>query len=1013
MMAAFFSGLRSRLLLLVLLSCVPSIFLTLNSCLEQSREATARAREEALRLVQLAAFQHERIIGETQRLLTTLAHLPEVRNRDTARCETLFADILKDSHWYANIMAFEPDGTSFASALPLASPVSAAGSKWFDETILRRSCAVGDLEIGLVSGRAVVVFCCPVLDENSQLDAILVASLDLAWLNDLVSGMKLPSGAAFTIRNAEGRILARYPNDGRWVGKMVADAPVFLAIKTDPNGGTAEAAGIDGVTRLYGFVPLRGGDGDPLFVSMGVPSQTISGPIRQRSLLNMVVLTVITLLALAGAWLVSHAFIVEPVESLLDATHRLASGDLETRTGWAETKGELGQLARHLDIMAANLQRRTREQMEAQEDADHWRRLSDSILRSAGEGIMGLDAQGHITFANLTCTRMLGWEPQKLIGRPIRRILGREHDVAVPVDYLQPAEDRCAGVDCTIPPIGGQCCGDDQVFWRHDGTSFPVDYVITPIEEDAGPSGFVLVFKDITTRKKTEEEHLRLITALEQSAEIILITDTEGSTQYANPAFERVTGYGHAEILGRRPDFLLSDRQDNAFFRIIQSTIRRGRMWNGRLTLMRKDHKSCEVEGSISPVFDASNQIINTVAVLRDVTHETRLEAQLHQAQKMEAIGTLAGGIAHDFNNILTAILGYTELTHEALLEGSHEKANLDHVLQAAQRARALVSRILAFSRQTEHEKKPTRLIPVIQETIGLLRGSLPSTIAISENLEAEEDTLLADATEMQQVLMNLCTNAAHAMRESGGVLDIALTTIELDKNNAAVFAGLEPGSYLKLTVQDTGHGMDRATLARIFDPYFTTKGMAEGTGLGLSVVHGIVKNHGGAVSAYSEPEHGSTFHVYLPRLGGDTPIEGKPTRSLPRGTERILFVDDEKAIVDLAREVMEQLGYTVTASMSSQEALDLFRAQPHSFDLVITDLTMPQLTGLSLTNEILRIRPDLPIILCTGFSEGIDRDRTRLLGIRRILKKPLLIRDLAEIIRQVLDEDIGESVNG
>jgi|GEM_PF-2541258 len=400
------------------------------------------------------------------------------------------------------------------------------------------------------------------------------------------------------------------------------------------------------------------------------------------------------------------------------------------------------------------------------------------------------------------------------------------------------------------------------------------------------------------------------------------------------------------------------------------------------------------------------NFLLDITDLKRAESERNQMEEQLRQARKMESLGTLAGGIAHDFNNILGAMMGYTELSLIGMPEGEKRRHNLEQVLKAGQRAKHLVQQILKFSRSSEQERRPIKIAPVIGETIKLLRATLPTTIEIRQNLAPESGSVMADPTQIHQLLMNLCSNAADSMRDRGGVLEVSLATLELDRDSAEQLVELKPGLYLKLTVTDTGQGMDAATLERIFEPFFTTKQEGMGTGMGLSVVHGIVKSHGGAITASSQPDQGSIFSVYLPLMAGEAgEQQSQDTRPLPTGTESILFVDDEEALVDVGRQVLELLGYQVTRKTNSQEALELFRAAPGDFDLVVTDQTMPGLTGADLSGEILKIRPDIPIILCTGFSAQISPEKAKALGVRRLVMKPLVAREIAEIIRVVLDE--------
>ncbi|QXE91617.1 PAS domain-containing protein [Geomonas subterranea] len=382
-----------------------------------------------------------------------------------------------------------------------------------------------------------------------------------------------------------------------------------------------------------------------------------------------------------------------------------------------------------------------------------------------------------------------------------------------------------------------------------------------------------------------------------------------------------------------------------------------------------------------------------------------KTEKELRQAQKMEAIGTLAAGIAHDFNNILTSILGFTDMVLHKVPEGGVGRAEMQQVFTAAQRAADLVRQILSFSRHTEQERKPVHLAAIIDDACRLLRSSLPTSIAMVKEVAVtpDADKVLADPTQLHQVLMNLGTNAAHAMLPEGGALTVSLREVAAGSPELAPFPFLAPVPHLHLTVRDTGRGMESRMLERIFDPYFTTKPAGEGTGLGLAVVHGIVKNHGGAIAVHSEPGRGTCFEVFLPAVSLEITLEEEVPEQLLQGSERILFVDDEESLTVLGQGILENLGYSVVTSSNSAGALDIFRADPSRFDLVITDLTMPGLSGKSLAKEISALRPDLPIILCTGFKETVD-DRDAEYGIRACLMKPYTSLTLGRTIRQVLE---------
>ncbi len=417
---------------------------------------------------------------------------------------------------------------------------------------------------------------------------------------------------------------------------------------------------------------------------------------------------------------------------------------------------------------------------------------------------------------------------------------------------------------------------------------------------------------------------------------------------------------------------------------------------------------------TIAPIIDKNGKITGVVHTAKDITDQKRIECQLRQAQKMEAVGTLAGGIAHDFNNILTPLLGYSELALTDIPPGADQaQADILEVLKAGERARELVKQILTFSQQHEQERQPLRMQYVVKEALKLLRASLPTTIEIKTTIDEKCGQVLSDPTQIHQVLMNLCTNAYHAMRDKGGVLGVTLRPVEIHQEDAGQFVGLRTGKYLKMEVSDTGCGMAPDISEKIFEPYFTTKKKGEGTGLGLSVVHGIVSSHGGHISVYSEPGQGTTFKIYFPQYensGTVADIDQEAGEEAPHGTERLLVVDDEATIVDVESRILTGLGYQVTGVTSSQEAMQLFARQPEAFDLVITDMTMPKMTGLSLARQLLAMRADLPIILCTGFSETVNEQSAKAIGIREFIMKPIDRTGLATVIRKTLDENPADT---
>ena len=518
---------------------------------------------------------------------------------------------------------------------------------------------------------------------------------------------------------------------------------------------------------------------------------------------------------------------------------------------------------------------------------------------------------------------------------------------------------------------------------------------------------------EIQERKRAEEE---IIVAqddwentFESVTDMITIHDMDYNIVRANPAAKSILGLRLQDGIPSVKCFLCYHGTEKppsgcASCRTLQT---------GKISSIEifEPYLNKHLEIRAMPRFGKDQQMIGLIHIVRDITErkraeeeKTKLEAQLFQSQKMEAIGTLAGGIAHDFNNILAVIIGYAELARDKNQKENKEQY-LQEVLVGAERAKNLVKQILTFSRQEDNEKKPLDIKVLLKEAVKFLRSSIPTTVEINQQITREECNIMADPTQMHQVIMNLCTNAAHAMKQTGGILKLELNNIELAKDEIPNHHELQPGHYAKLTVSDTGYGIDPAIIQSIFDPFFTTKSVDEGTGLGLSVVYGIIKSHGGVINVYSEPGKGANFNVYLPRIIHSEAIKVDMDKPVIGGTERILFVDDEPALVKMAIRTLFLLGYQASGADGSMEALDLFRAEPQSFDLVITDMTLPKMTGIDLSREILKIRPDIPIILCSGIKEPGTEAEVKSLGIKAYLTKPLTRRELSLAIREVLEK--------
>ena len=669
-----------------------------------------------------------------------------------------------------------------------------------------------------------------------------------------------------------------------------------------------------------------------------------------------------------------------------------ANAELENRVA-----DRTAELQRSNAALQAEIAARTQVEEALRQSEERYRTLVEGSVQG-----IAISRQEKLLFANTTLAHILGYDSAAdLIGKSVWTYVAPHEVERLQGDFEARQRGEPAPSHYEFQAV------------KKDGTPIWIERSVTPITW-AGDTAYLRTYIDITERKRaesalytSEELNRRIVEAVPGG---IVQVARDGSIIRANHEAQKILGLSYDELTRR----FIADFEQQTIWedgrpcaveeypvtKCLASGTAQPAMTLG---VRRPDGSIAWAIYTAIPLVDpTTGDTTGAVVTFLDITERKRLEDQLRQVHKMQAIGTLAGGIAHDFNNILAAILGYTELALFDVSAGSALQRNLQEVLKAGQRARDLVRQILAFSRQDSQERQPLTLHTLVQETLTLLRASLPTTIAMQQHLDEQAGTILANPTQMHQVLMNLCTNAEYAMRNIGGVLEVCVDAVFVDAIFAEHHTALRPGPYVRLTVTDTGDGMPPEVVERIFEPFFTTKGVGEGTGMGLAVAHGIVTNHGGAIIVQSTLGVGTTFAVYLPRITEAATSEKQGDEALPQGQGRILFVDDEEALAYMAQALLTRLGYEVVIKTSSLAALETFRITPERFDLLITDQTMPALTGEALAREIRHLRPDIPIILCTGFSHTMDADKAMTLGINAFLMKPLVVQDLGLAIRQV-----------
>jgi PAS domain S-box-containing protein len=688
-----------------------------------------------------------------------------------------------------------------------------------------------------------------------------------------------------------------------------------------------------------------------------------------------------------------------------------------------ELKSEIGErakaeeaLQRHKEHLSEMVAERTAElisanahlvmEIEERKRAEEAQRTSEqkyrTLVETTNDFVWEMDQNAVFTYASPKILDILGYEPDEILGKRCFELMPPEEAsrIAEIFDSYGVSRKPFNLLEAICNHKGGY-----HVFWETSG--------IPIFDKEGEVCGYRGISRDISERKKVEEQlreseekyrHL-----VENINDVIFATSNDGVVTYISPTVEPMSGYRPSEIIGRHfSEFISPADLPRAAKRFEE--VASGRLEPGEYRVLAASGGTLWVRISSNRLI-MDGRFVGVQGVLTDITYRKEaeaekdlLEAQLRQAQKMEALGTLAGGIAHDFNNILAVIIGYTEMMLTGASAGSPVSRDLQQVLNAANRAKDLVKQILVFSRMKgQQERVPVDIGIVIKEGLKLLRATLPATIEIRQNIANEAGMALADPSQIHEILIHLCTNAAHAMEEDGGVLEVTLSKVNFDAETPVPHPDMKPAPYLRLTVSDSGHGMDEATQERIFDPYFTTKQTGKGSGLGLALVHGIVRHHLGAITVQSEPGKGTTFHLYIPRIESQAKPEDSVTAPIPGGTERVLLVDDEESLLVIEQRMLERLGYSVLAKTSSIDALETFRGQPNQFDLVITDYTMPNMTGANLAREIVQIRADMPIVLCTGFSEQISEEKAKDLGITEFVLKPFELRTLAEAIHRAL----------
>lgn len=1005
-MPTFFQNyrIRTKLLLTILVTGLPVALTVCFLLYAKYRTDYREASHDIMVAVESVTAQHEAHIDGIRTLLATISRFPEVQRKDKEACARLLQGILKQNLSSHDVGIADVDGTLVASGVTgTAATFSIADRKYFKDALRSKRFSVGEYAVSRAVAKPVIHFALPVLDDNGNVVVVIYATFDLNRFNTILDQLKLPPGSALNITDHQGYLLHRYPSHPL-VKPGLLDRPDLRAYMIGQNDhGVFNELGRDNVKRFLAFKRLRlYPDEVPyIFIRASIPEKEALASVYRYLLLSGGLFVLAALFALWCSRTFAGRFLVAPLERLAEVSEAAQRGDFSVRTGLPESNDEIGLLSRSFDTMAASLEVQQKE-----------RNLAEVELRSSEQKFSVVFDRSPITVAltsypagvflevNQAFCTAFGFSREEALGKSTG-------DLKVWVDsedrnrYLQMLD----GVDYVN--------GFETVMRTKDGTHINVLFSGSIVEIDG--SKYVLsAIVNVTEQKRMElelrESERRFRELLENVHLVAVILDRNANVTFCNDYLLTLTDWTREEVLGHNWFELFIPQDSYAqvmqlFTAAIEAEALPAHFENQIKT--RSGNRRLIVWDN-TMLKDAAGSVIGTASIGLDVTDHRNTEAQLLQSQKMEAVGKLAGGVAHDFNNLLTPILGYSEMLLKDLNARGDSVERVERITQAALKARDLTRQLLTFGRKQTLDMKVVDLNEVVSSFIDILHRTIRESIVIKQDLAADTASILADRTQIEQIIMNLMVNAQDAIADKG-IISIETASVTLDDEFARSHASVKAGRYVMLAVSDSGHGIDEQVLNHIFEPFFSTKEVGKGTGLGLATVYGIVKQHEGNIWVYSEPGQGTVFKIYFPSVAGVVcardEVNQQPVE-IQNAFGAILLVEDNDTVRIMVHDLLTEYGYRVIDVADPLQALTL--AAGSSIDLLVSDVVMPGMNGPELHRQLLESYPGLKVLFMSGYTNNVVAQHVEMKAGVNFIQKPFAVDDLLRKVAVIMGHQAG-----